>query len=98
MVTPGARREAVAHLCSGHGVSQRRECAVLAIDRSSVRYRSLRPEDADLREAMRQVAGERWRFGYRRIHLMLERQGTPEPVLGYIRAPQTQSQRSHLLF
>jgi putative transposase len=76
MVTPDAKRSAVAHLCSGHGVSQRRVCAVLAIDRSSVRYRSLRPADADLREAMRQVAGERRRFGYRRIHLMLERQGS----------------------
>ncbi|EFO31913.1 integrase catalytic region [Roseibium sp. TrichSKD4] len=35
----------------------------------------LRPDDADLREAMRKVAGERRCFGYRRIHLMLERQG-----------------------
>ncbi len=75
MVTPGARREAAAHLCGVHGVSQRRACAVLAVDRSSVRYRSLRPDDADLREAMKKVAGERRRFGYRRIHLMLERQG-----------------------
>ncbi|XHC10764.1 IS3 family transposase [Labrenzia sp. ac12] len=75
MVTPGARREAAAHLCSRHGVSQRRACAVLAIDRSSVRYRSLRPDDAALREAMKKVDRERRRFGYRRIHLMLERQG-----------------------
>jgi putative transposase len=75
MVTPGARREAAAHLCAVHGVSQRRACAVLQLDRSSVRYRSIRPDDADLREAMRQVAGERRRFGYRRVHLMLERQG-----------------------
>jgi putative transposase len=75
MVTPGARREAVAHLCAVHGVSQRRACAVLQLDRSSVRYRSIRPDDADLRDAMKTVASERRRFGYRRIHLMLERQG-----------------------
>jgi putative transposase len=75
MVTPGAKREAAAHLCMVHGVSQRRACAVLKVDRSSVRYRSIRPEDGDLREAMKTVAGERRRFGYRRIHLMLERQG-----------------------
>ena len=75
MVTPGAKREAAAHLCTAHGVSQRRACAVLQIDRSSVRYRSIRPDDRDLREAMRQVASERRRFGYRRIHVMLERQG-----------------------
>ena len=75
MVTPGAKREAAAHLCASHGVSQRRACEVLKIDRSSVRYRSIRPDDMDLREAMKKIAGERQRFGYRRIHLMLERQG-----------------------
>lgn len=75
MVTPGAKREAAGHLCMAHGVSQRRACEVLKIDRSSVRYRSTRPDDTDLRDAMKKVAGERRRFGYRRIHLMLERQG-----------------------
>jgi putative transposase len=75
MVTPGAKREAAAHLCMVHGVSQRRACEVLKVDRSSVRYRSIRPEDGDLREAMKTVASERRRFGCRRIHLMLERQG-----------------------
>jgi putative transposase len=75
MVTPGARRDAVAHTCIKHGVSQRRACEALGVDRSSVRYTSIRPDDRDLREAMRQVASERRRFGYRRIYLMLERQG-----------------------
>lgn len=75
MVTPDARRKAVAHLCDQHGVSQRRACDVLQVDRSSVRYRSTRPDDAGLRKAMKDVAAERRRFGYRRIHIMLERQG-----------------------
>ena len=75
MVTPGAKREAAAHLCTAHGVSQRRACSVLQVDRSSVRYQSIRPDDGDLRDAMKKVAGERRRFGYRRIHLMLQRQG-----------------------
>ncbi len=65
----------MAHLCKTHGVSQRRVCAVLQVDRSSVRYTSIRPDDTHLREAMKKVAGERRRFGYRRIHVMLERQG-----------------------
>ncbi|MBK6468313.1 MAG: IS3 family transposase [Rhodobacter sp.] len=47
----------------------------LAVDRSSVRYRSVRPDDAEARTAMKAVAAERRRFGYRRIHVMLERQG-----------------------
>ena len=75
VVTPGAKRDAVAHLCKDHEVSQRRACAVLGVDRSSVRYRSVRPDDADLRTAMKVVAVERRRFGYRRVHVMLARQG-----------------------
>jgi putative transposase len=75
MVAPDAKREAVAHVVSVHGVSQRRACEVLAVDRSGVRYRSIRPDDAEARAAMKAVAAERRRFGYRRIHIMLERQG-----------------------
>jgi len=75
MVTPDAKRKAVAHVVAAHGMSQRRACEVLAVDRSSVRYRSLRPDDAAERAAMKVVAAERRRFGYRRIHILLERQG-----------------------
>ena len=75
VVTPGAKRDAVAHLCTEHEVSQRRACSVLGVDRSSVRYRIVRPDDADLRTVMKAVAAERRRFGYRRVHVMLQRQG-----------------------
>ncbi len=74
-VAPGVKREAVAHVVEIHGVSQRRACRVLAVDRSGVRYRGVRPDDAEARAAMKAVAAERRRFGYRRIHVMLERQG-----------------------
>ncbi len=56
-------------------LSQRRACDVLDVDRSSVRYTSIRPDDSNLRKAMKDVAAERRRFGYRRIHVMLERKG-----------------------
>lgn len=75
MVTPDAKRSAVAHACDQHGVSQRRACQALTVDRSSVRYQSIRPDDGAVRTAMKKVAAERRRFGYRRIHLMLQRQG-----------------------
>ena len=75
MVTPDAKRDAVAHACVAHSVSQRRACLILQVDRSSVRYQSIRPDDTALREAMKTVAADRRRFGYRRIHVMLERQG-----------------------
>lgn len=69
MVTPDAKRKAVVHACEAHGVSQRRACQDLRIDRSTVRYISTRPDDARLREAMKAVAAERRRFGYRRIQI-----------------------------
>lgn len=52
-----------------------RTCSVLGVDRSSVRYQSVRPDDAELRRAMKIVAAEQRRFGYRRVNVMLERQG-----------------------
>lgn len=56
MVTPDAKRKAVAHACTEHAVSQRPVCLALKIDRSTVRYTSTRPDDALLREAMKTVA------------------------------------------
>ena len=67
MVTPAARREAVAHLCKAYEVSERRACAALGTDRSSMRYRSRRPEDARLRARLRELASVRRRFGYHAI-------------------------------
>lgn len=74
-MTPAARREAVAHVCATHDVSERRACSALSIDRSSVRYRRRRPDDATLRERIRALAAERRRFGYRRLHFLLAREG-----------------------
>ena len=65
----------MAHLCQAHEVSQRRACSVLAVDRSSVRYRSSRPDDAAIRTRLRELAALRRRFGYRRLHVLLRREG-----------------------
>ena len=75
MVTPAARREAVAHLQDFLKVSERRACSIIGADRKSVRYRSRRGNDADLRERLRELARERRRFGYRRLHILLRRDG-----------------------
>src|SRR5882757_3448520 len=75
MVTPAARRQAVAHLCSSFEVSQRRACEVIGADRSAVRYRSLRPNDATIRARLRELASVRRRFGYRRLLLMIRSEG-----------------------
>ena len=76
MVTPVVRREAVAHLMEGYEVSQRRACRVIEGARSSIRYHHRRADDAGLRTRLLELAAERRRFGYRRLHQMLKRKGT----------------------
>ena len=75
MVTPAARREAVAHLEESLEVSERRACSIIAADRSVVRYLSRRPDDSALRARLRELADQRRRFGYRRLHVLLRSEG-----------------------
>jgi putative transposase len=75
VVTPPAKREAVAYILETHGVSERRACRALGITRALVRYRVRRPVDAALRERLRALAGARRRFGYRRLAILLKREG-----------------------
>ncbi len=75
MVTPAVKREAVAHLKAGHEMSERRACKVVGCDRMTVRYRSRRLDDPKLRERLKALAHERRRFGYRRLHIFLKREG-----------------------
>src|SRR5262245_31252807 len=56
-------------------MSERRACRVVAVDRSSVRYRRRRPADDALRERLKALAEERRRFGYRRLWVLLRREG-----------------------
>jgi putative transposase len=75
MVTPVARREAVAYVKTTYDVSERRACKSLNVDRACIRYRSRRPSDRDVRDVLRKLSYERHRFGYRRLHQLLRRDG-----------------------
>ena len=75
MVTPAAHREAAVYLQSTYEMSQRRACRVISTDRTSVRYQAIRPDDGTLRERLKALAQERRRFGYRRLHVLLRREG-----------------------
>ena len=75
MVTPAVEREAVAHLRGEYEMSERRACQLLKCCRMTMRYASVRPDDTALRDRMKAIANERRRFGYRRIHVLLRREG-----------------------
>jgi putative transposase len=56
-------------------MSERRACRVMGLDRSTARYQSRRPINRELRERMHHHAALRPRYGDRRIHVLLRRDG-----------------------
>jgi putative transposase len=74
-LTPAGRREVVEHLKVAYRVSERRACSAMAFPRSTQRYEATRdPQDA-LRVRLRDLAGARIRYGYRRLLVLLRREG-----------------------
>src|ERR1700761_6059089 len=80
MVGPAAKRDAVAHLKAVMSLSERRACQTISADRKMIRYRSCRPPEVALRAKLRDLANERRRFGYRRLFILLRRDGEPSGV------------------
>jgi transposase InsO family protein len=80
MVGPAAKREAVAHLRDTLEMSERRACSLVAADRTMIRYRSRRPPESELRSRLRELANRRRRFGYRRLFILLRREGEPSGI------------------
>ena len=74
------KREAVADLQATMGLSERRACRIVGADRTMIRYRSRRPADTELRARLRDLANERRRFGYRRLFILLRREGEPSGI------------------
>jgi putative transposase len=75
-VTPAQRRAAVRWVSEQYGLSERRACRVVGIGRSTLRYCSrARTDEPSLRHRLRALAAERPRFGYRRLHALLRREG-----------------------
>ncbi len=61
------------------GYSQRRACTLIGLAPKTYRYVSSRDDDAALRERLCTLARQRRRFGYRRLHILLRREGRPPP-------------------
>ena len=68
-------REWVRDLQARYGASERQVCFALQISRSSFRYRSVAADDSALRLRIREITEARVHYGYRRVHVMLRREG-----------------------
>src|SRR5271166_6368466 len=75
VVSPQLRREAVLVMQVEVELSQRRACGLMELYRATCRYQKRRSEDQPLRVRLRELAEERRRFGYRRLQVLLEREG-----------------------
>lgn len=55
--------------------NQKRACALAGIDPGVYRRTSKRPVDTELRDRLKDLSSQRRRFGYRRLHILLKREG-----------------------
>jgi len=74
-VKPAQKRAAAQFFRVGFRVSERLACRLAGVARSSYRYRSVAADQAALRLRLRDLAATRVRYGYRRLHILLRREG-----------------------
>jgi putative transposase len=72
---PARKRQLVDHARATWQVSIRRACRALPVNRATYHYRSRRAGQAQLAERIKEIAATRVRYGYRRIHVLLRREG-----------------------
>jgi putative transposase len=75
VVRPAGKRAVVLHLVEAHGLSERRACRLAHLNLSTWQYRARRQAQSTLRERLKELASQRRRFGYRRLHALLRREG-----------------------
>src|SRR5215217_2488489 len=75
LVKPVQKRAVVHSVRAGFRVSERRACRVAGVPRSTCRYRSTARDQTALRVRLRDLAATRVRYGYRRLHVLLRREG-----------------------
>jgi putative transposase len=69
------RRQAVRHLRASFPISERHACRLVGVGRSTLRYQSRARDEIAIRTRLRELAAERRRFGYRRLQVLLRREG-----------------------
>lgn len=72
---PAQKRAAAQFFRVGFRVSERCACRLVGVARSSYRYRSQAADQTALRLRLRDLAAARVCYGYRRLHVLLRREG-----------------------
>ena len=72
---PAARRQLVTQIRQKHELSEKRACGLVGITRWINRYQSRRDTQDELRMRLREMAASRVRYGYRRLTVLLRREG-----------------------
>ncbi len=72
---PAPKRELVDGVRGDWSVSIRQACRVLEFDPSTYHYKSRRREQAGVEARIREICQTRVRYGYRRVHVLLRREG-----------------------
>ena len=75
LLTPDARRSAVSWAIQVKSYSQARACSLVGLHARTFRRKPRRSYDGVLRTRLKALAAERRRFGYRRLHILLRREG-----------------------
>jgi putative transposase len=68
-------KEVVAYIMASHGYSERKACQVTRQHRSTQRKKMVSDPLTELRQRMHEIVATRIRYGYRRVHIMLKREG-----------------------
>ena len=68
-------RELVRGMCIDWGASISRACGALRFDTSTFHYKSRRTDQAAVERRIREICETRVRYGYRRVHVLLQREG-----------------------
>jgi putative transposase len=75
MVGVSQRKAAARYLLEHYPISERHACRVVKMPRKTYRYVSQRPDQAALRQRIVELSCTRVRYGYKRIHVLLKREG-----------------------
>ncbi|MBW3636487.1 MAG: IS3 family transposase, partial [Armatimonadetes bacterium] len=75
MVKPAAKKQVAGYIQEEHKLSRRRSCVLVGIPTCTTRYQSRKADETPVRARLKELAQQRPRFGYRRLGVLLRREG-----------------------